>query len=89
MKYKNYIFTYLLFGKKEIKEFIKKSCKKFQYELYIVYRSTKNNIVKFIYGIANSKAVITDSYHGTLFSIIFNKPFVSLINKEFDIERFN
>ena len=33
----------------------------------------KNSIEKFIYGISHSKAVITNSYHGTIFSIIFNK----------------
>lgn len=29
----------------------------------------------------NSKAVFTDSYHGTIFSIIFKKPFITLINR--------
>ena len=27
-----------------------------------------------------SQSIITDSYHGTVFSIIFNKPFISYIN---------
>lgn len=36
----------------------------------------------------NAKYIITDSYHGVIFSIIFNKPFVALINKERGSSRF-
>lgn len=50
---------------------------------------SKNQIENFIFGIYNCKAVITDSYHGTLFSIIFNKPFISFSPKSNGIERFN
>ena len=46
-----------------------------------------NSIEKFIYGISNSKAVITNSFHGTIFSIIFNKPFISIIFKNSPKER--
>ena len=48
----------------------------------------KNSIEKFIYGIVNCKAVITNSFHGTVFSIIFNKPFISFIIKNSARERF-
>ena len=48
----------------------------------------KNAILKFIYGIVNCKAVITDSYHGTIFSIIFNKPFVTFLFSGTPKERF-
>ena len=49
-----------------------------------------NNVIeKFIYGISSCKGVITDSYHGTLFSIIFNKPFISFLLGDYGIERFN
>ena len=37
----------------------------------------KNNICDFIYYLSKSKAVITNSFHGTIFSIIFNKPFIA------------
>jgi len=36
----------------------------------------------------NSKAVLTDSFHGTIFSIIFRKPFITLSNKKRGSERF-
>jgi hypothetical protein len=59
-----------------------------KYKIYNVRLGEKNSIEKFIYGISNSKAVITNSYHGTIFSIIFNKPFVSFIFKNSPRERF-
>jgi polysaccharide pyruvyl transferase WcaK-like protein len=52
------------------------------------YKINKINIFKdkyienFISCINNSKAVITDSFHGTLFSIIFEKPFIAYLNKK-------
>lgn len=32
--------------------------------------------------------IVTDSFHGTVFSIIFNKPFISIVNKERGASRF-
>ena len=68
--------------------FIKKASKLLDYEVLNDKKSDKNSIEKFIYGMANCKAVITDSYHGTLFSIIFNKPFVTFIFSGSPRERF-
>ena len=42
-----------------------------------------------MYGIYNCKAVITNSYHGTIFAIIFKKPFVSFIYKHGNNDRFD
>ena len=36
-----------------------------------------------------SQAVITDSFHGTVFSIIFNKPFLSFLNRNRGKGRFD
>ncbi|ADF50915.1 WfeP [Zunongwangia profunda SM-A87] len=36
----------------------------------------------------DAEFVVTDSFHGTIFSIIFNKPFISLGNKERGMARF-
>ena len=36
----------------------------------------------------HSTAVVTDSYHGTIFSLIYKKPFLTLINKKRGAERF-
>lgn len=39
-------------------------------------------------GILNSEFVVTDSFHATVFSIIFNKPFITIANKERGMSRF-
>lgn len=36
----------------------------------------------------NAEFVVTDSFHGTVFSIIFNKPFIAIGNKERGFARF-
>lgn len=38
-------------------------------------------------GIMNAKFVITDSFHGTAFSIIFNKPFITITNNSRGVSR--
>ena len=49
----------------------------------------RNILKKFLSGIFYCKAVITNSYHGVLFSIIFNKPFVTFLKSIRGNERFN
>ena len=39
-------------------------------------------------GFEQADFVITDSFHGTVFSIIFNKPFITILNKERGADRF-
>ncbi len=46
------------------------------------------SIDEWIKGFADAKFVITDSFHGTVFSILFNKPFISLINPSRGASRF-
>lgn len=86
---KNYIFTYIFAREKQIFMFINDSSIHLNYKIYDVKPYHKNSVKKFLYGIYNCKAVITNSYHGTVFSIIFKKPFVSFINKSNSIDRFN
>lgn len=38
-------------------------------------------VEKWLHTIAGASFVVTDSYHGTVFSIIFNKPFLTIGNK--------
>ena len=83
----NFIFVYSVTNSKILKNFLKKISKK--YKIYFINTRTKNNIKKFIYGIYHCKAVITDSFHGNIFSIIFNKPFISFVYKTKGKERFN
>ena len=48
----------------------------------------KVDLNDFMWYYSHSKAVFTDSFHGTIFSIIFKKPFVTLINNDRGRERF-
>lgn len=45
-------------------------------------------IEQWIRAFMDAKFVITDSFHGTVFCIIFNKPFLTLVNKNRGIARF-
>jgi len=36
----------------------------------------------------DAKFVVTDSFHGTVFSLMFNKPFISIVNKGRGLTRF-
>ena len=81
----SYILTYILRKEKNILNFIKYSSKHLKYKIYNIKLGEKNSIEKFIYGINNCN---TNSYHGTIFSIIFNKPFISFISKNSAKERF-
>ena len=80
----NYIFTYKIKHseiKKKMDAFTIEASKKLHYDIYNVSMKDNEYIERFLYGINNSKAVITDSFHGTVFSIIFNKPFISFKRK--------
>ena len=46
------------------------------------------SVKDFLYYIKNSKFVITDSFHGTCFAIIFKKPFITIANATRGIPRF-
>ena len=43
--------------------------------------SEKTTPEELIYVIKNAKFVVTDSFHGACLAVIFNKPFICLINK--------
>ena len=51
---------------------------------YVIYPS----IELWLQGFINASFVVTDSFHGTVFSIMFNKPFISIANDERGISRF-
>lgn len=46
------------------------------------------SISKWLSGFKNADYIVTDSFHGTVFSIIFNKPFICIGNKERGLTRF-
>jgi hypothetical protein len=75
-----YLLVYILDENELLKKFIEDTSKVLNYKIFKVNINEKNYTENFIFGINISNAVITDSFHGTIFSIIFNKPFLSFIN---------
>ena len=89
------IFTYILDENKN-KSLIVEDVKK-RFRLPTVKGNSKKvvkgvlvpeSVEKWLYHLNSSSFVVTDSFHGTVFSIIFNKPFVSIVNKYRGEDRF-
>ena len=84
-----YIFLYQISRNFKMQRFIREAQSKLNYKIY-KYNLNNNMIIEdFIFYINNSQAVITNSFHGTVFSIIFNKPFTTFYIKNQAVERFN
>jgi len=73
-----------LFPNKKVKN-IKGAFTEMPYGKEFIY----NDFSNWIKGIKNSDFVITDSYHGVIFSIIFKKQFICLGRKSTSLSRFN
>ena len=84
-----FMFVYQLDRNFIIKKFIEDSSKKLNYKVFQFQFNRPDFIENFIFSIINSQCVITDSFHGTVFSIIFNKPFISFVNKNRGKGRFD
>ena len=84
---RSYIFIYTVSNSIKLKRFANIVSKK--YKIYQININVQNQIQKFLYGIYKCKAVITDSFHGTVFSLIFNKPFISFVYQSRGNARFN
>jgi hypothetical protein len=75
-----YLFVYQLDRNDIIKNFINNVSKELNYKIFNFNLYKKDFIENFLFGINISEAVVTDSFHGTVFSIIFNKTFISFVN---------
>lgn len=92
------IFCYLLDDSNEKKQIIHKVSEVLQKEIEHILLYPKNNegnagqlesMLDWLYNISNSKYVVTDSYHGCVFAILFNKPFIVIANRKRGIDRFS
>ena len=84
----NYLVVYILDNSTLIQDFVENIGKKLNYRILYISSKGENYIEKFIFTFNISKAIITDSFHGTIFSIIFNKPFMTFINSRRGLARF-
>lgn len=73
----NFIFSYILRNTIQIENYLSNIEKELQLKIFHLTIDDKNQVKEFLYGISHCKAVITDSFHGTIFSIMFKKPFIS------------
>lgn len=81
----DYIATYILDNNRNKHKIIKQESKRFQlsaYRIGEIHKDSIDSLESWIATIANAKYVITDSFHGCVFSIIFNKPVKILGNEE-------
>lgn len=68
----SYIFIYNIGNDQNIIKIMKSSSKELNLGIYYFPLNNDSSVFNFIYYIVNSNAVITNSYHGSVFSIIFN-----------------
>jgi len=88
------ICTYVLDKSKEKNEILNKISEKYSYKINNIddYINPVNDkplcMEDWLKAFISSSYVVTDSFHGTCFAIIFNKPFVVFANKDRGIARF-
>lgn len=88
---KNYLFAYILDTSNEIENYIEKVAQDNGLECYIcgAHDDATLNVEEWLSKIAGASIVITDSFHGTVFSILFHRNFYSIQNKNRGASRFN
>lgn len=87
------LFSYVLDNSDFVKEVIAHTSKSLNLEVDTIkltdYKfSTNPSIAEWLYHFREADFVITDSFHGTVFSILFNKQFVCVGNKKRGYTRF-
>lgn len=87
---KPYILLYMLYWDKSCKEKIKELKKRTGLKVYAIADNLSNvyadkilydvGVEEFLWLVDNAEYVVTSSFHGTAFSVIFNKRFSAIIN---------
>lgn len=87
---KNLLFAYILDADNEVRSILKNIAEKFGLQLKIAGadESCTLTVEEWIAMFRDSKMIVTDSFHGTIFSIIFNKEFYSISNQSRGRSRF-
>lgn len=87
----NDCFVYTLDVSTEKDEIVSNVSQKLGFSTYSIdsNRKVKPRVTEWLKGFHDAKFVVTDSFHGCVFSILFNKPFLVIANKERGIARFS
>ncbi len=87
----NYVAVYVLDNTPKIQNIINSICAGLNLEPKYLGMPTRNgypSIESWLEGIFESQFVVTDSFHGTVFSILGHKPFVTVVNEGRGASRF-
>lgn len=91
-KKNNILFAYVLDTTPEKKEFLNSLAKKFGHNLIIKGANeeleSNDSVERWMMGIRDAAMVVTDSFHGSVFSILFHRPFLSIVNNRRGADRF-
>ena len=99
-KHKKQLSVYILDYNNEKNDFVNNTATKFDLKIvHLNNHDVKNQSVYYkerivppienwIKGFHEADFIITDSFHGTVFSILFNKPFVAIVNNSRGASRF-
>lgn len=96
------LFTYILDSTDDKNSIIEKISNKYNLKAFSVMQPKRFSdidrngidecvfppVEEWIRGFMDAEFVVTDSFHGTVFSIIFNKPFYAIANKNRGLTRF-
>lgn len=85
------LLIYILDQKKEITDYVVKFSDKNKLTPFWINRSSEEDTIsieQWLRYFDEAKFIITDSFHGCVFSIIFNKPFYVICNNERGEDRF-
>lgn len=85
----NGIYTYFLDPSKDKDDVVKIISKQIGQSSIINEHQNLPSVTRWMHCIYNSKYVITDSFHGTVFAILFNKPFIVYSNNKRGSARFD
>lgn len=97
LKSKGNLFAYILNNTSQKQEFIKNMAIKKELKAFSIIPEEAQNIIAQPYpgihiwlrAFMDAEFIVTDSFHGCVFSIIFNKPFIAIGNKERGQARFD
>lgn len=89
------LFNYVLDNSKDKENFTKQVSNSLQLKISTIYldndlskKGLKPSLSEWLYHFEKADFIITDSFHGMVFSIIFNKQFIALGNKGRGLTRF-
>lgn len=80
------VFSYILDADSEKTKLINKVSENFKYNKITF---NEKSVPDFLNAFNSCDCVVTDSFHGCVFSIIFNKPFVCVLNEKRGLGRFS